>query len=140
MGADWRTWRVSGHRFSQPLSGSCRAPAYCRVSALVLTKCRGESVSGSLAGYRPSVFSDVKAVGSLRRWRPSVATRRQSVGVDRRPPDLRILGGRLAPGALVVADTFASMAEYLIYVRTPAHGYLSVSFPVGDGMEISCRA
>jgi hypothetical protein len=32
------------------------------------------------------------------------------------------------------------MAPYLEYVRDPAAGYVSVEFPVGDGMEISCRA
>jgi predicted O-methyltransferase YrrM len=55
-------------------------------------------------------------------------------------PVLRLLEPRLAPGALVVADdiTFESMAEYLDYVRDPAHGYVSVAFPVEDGMEISC--
>jgi predicted O-methyltransferase YrrM len=55
-------------------------------------------------------------------------------------PVLRRLEPRLAPGALVVADdiTFSSMAEYLDYVRDPAHGYVSVAFPVEDGMEVSC--
>ncbi|EXG82434.1 O-methyltransferase [Cryptosporangium arvum] len=55
---------------------------------------------------------------------------------------LRALEPRLAPGALVVADdtTFDSMADYLRYVRSPANGYVSVAFPVEDGMEISCRA
>ncbi|GAA0242398.1 O-methyltransferase [Cryptosporangium japonicum] len=53
---------------------------------------------------------------------------------------LRALEPRLAPGALVVADdtTFDSMAGYLRYVRNPANGYVSVAFPVEDGMEISC--
>jgi predicted O-methyltransferase YrrM len=57
-------------------------------------------------------------------------------------PVLRSLEPRLAPGALVVADdiTMASMADYLAYVRDPANGYVSVAFPVEDGMEISCRA
>ncbi|MET7999363.1 O-methyltransferase [Nonomuraea glycinis] len=57
-------------------------------------------------------------------------------------PVLRLLEDRLAPGALIVADdsTFASMADYLAYVRDPAHGYVTVDFPVEDGMEISCRA
>jgi hypothetical protein len=32
------------------------------------------------------------------------------------------------------------MASYLSYVRDPAHGYVSVDFPVEDGMEISCRS
>ena len=34
----------------------------------------------------------------------------------------------------------AQMADYLAYVRDPGHGYLSVSFPESDGVEISCRA
>ena len=54
-------------------------------------------------------------------------------------PVLRLLEPRLLPGALVVADdiTFASMADYLAYVRDPGSGYVSVAFPVDDGMEIS---
>jgi predicted O-methyltransferase YrrM len=57
-------------------------------------------------------------------------------------PVLRLLEDRLTPGAIVVADdsTFPSMADYLTYVRDPASGYVNVSFPVEDGMEISCRA
>jgi predicted O-methyltransferase YrrM len=56
-------------------------------------------------------------------------------------PVLRSLEGRLTPGALVVADdiTMPTMADYLAYVRDPANGYVSVPFPVEDGMEISCR-
>jgi predicted O-methyltransferase YrrM len=54
-------------------------------------------------------------------------------------PVLRLLEPKLGPGALVAADdtTFASMAEYLRYVRDPASGYVTVAFPVEDGMEIS---
>lgn len=54
-------------------------------------------------------------------------------------PVLHLLEPRLVPGALVVADdsTFPSVADYLAYVRDPAHGYVTVSFPVEDGMEIS---
>jgi predicted O-methyltransferase YrrM len=54
-------------------------------------------------------------------------------------PVLRLLEPRLAPGALVVADdiSFPSMADYLAYVRDPASGYVSVAFPVADGMELS---
>jgi predicted O-methyltransferase YrrM len=57
-------------------------------------------------------------------------------------PVLRLLEDRLTPGAPVVADdsTFASMKDYLDYVRDPANGYVTVEFPVEDGMEISCRA
>jgi predicted O-methyltransferase YrrM len=56
-------------------------------------------------------------------------------------PVLRLLEDRLAPGALVVADdtTMPSMRPYLDYVRDPDAGYVTVDFPVDDGMEISCR-
>jgi predicted O-methyltransferase YrrM len=54
-------------------------------------------------------------------------------------PVLRLLEPVLSPGALVAADdnSHATMADYLGYVRDPAHGYVTVSFPVDDGMEIS---
>ena len=54
-------------------------------------------------------------------------------------PVLRLLEPGLAPGALVVADdiSFPIMADYLAYVRDPASGYVSVTFPVGDAMEVS---
>jgi len=57
-------------------------------------------------------------------------------------PVLQLLEARLAPGALVVADdiTMTGMSDYLRYVRTPDNGYVSIEFPVDDGMEISCRA
>jgi predicted O-methyltransferase YrrM len=55
-------------------------------------------------------------------------------------PVLRSLESRLSEGALVVADdiNMASMNSYLEYVRNPANGYVTVAFPVEDGMEISC--
>jgi predicted O-methyltransferase YrrM len=54
-------------------------------------------------------------------------------------PVLRLLEPKLVPGALVAADdnTHAGLAGYLSYVRDPAHGYVTVSFPVEDGVEIS---
>jgi predicted O-methyltransferase YrrM len=54
-------------------------------------------------------------------------------------PVLRLLEPKLAPGALVAADDIVlpSMAGYLEYVRDRANGYVSVAFPVEDGMEIS---
>lgn len=59
-------------------------------------------------------------------------------------PVLELLEPRLTPGALVVADntSMPELAPYLDYVRDPAHGYVSVSFPAreADSMEISCRA
>ncbi|WP_431775344.1 O-methyltransferase [Streptomyces cucumeris] len=56
-------------------------------------------------------------------------------------PVLRLLEPRLAPGTLVVADDvdLEDLAPYLDYVRDPRNGYQSVTFPVEDGMEISCR-
>jgi predicted O-methyltransferase YrrM len=56
-------------------------------------------------------------------------------------PVLRLLEPRLAPGALVVADdvdSHATMADYLAYVRDPANGYVTIAFPVEDGLEVSC--
>jgi predicted O-methyltransferase YrrM len=56
---------------------------------------------------------------------------------------LRVLEPQLSPGAMVVADdteSFArALAGYLDYVRDEANGYVSVAFPVGDGVEVSCR-
>src|SRR5580658_61785 len=55
-------------------------------------------------------------------------------------PVLRSLESRLTSGALIVADdiNLPSLIAYLEYVRHPANGYISVAFPVVDGMEISC--
>jgi predicted O-methyltransferase YrrM len=54
-------------------------------------------------------------------------------------PVLHLLEPKLAPGALVAADdiTHAGMAPYVEFIRDPASGYVSVAFPVEDGMEIS---
>ncbi|MEW2545976.1 class I SAM-dependent methyltransferase [Streptomyces sp. NPDC047002] len=56
-------------------------------------------------------------------------------------PVLRLLEPRIAPGTLVVADdvVLPDLGPYLEYVRDDANGYHSVTFPVEDGMEISCR-
>jgi predicted O-methyltransferase YrrM len=56
-------------------------------------------------------------------------------------PVLELLEPRIAPGTLVVADdvNLTALAPYLAYVRDAANGYQSVTFPVEDGMEISCR-
>jgi hypothetical protein len=57
-------------------------------------------------------------------------------------PVPKLLEPRLADGALVVGDDIdlLSMTDYLNYVRDLANGYVSVAFPVEDGMEISCRS
>ncbi|AEM80778.1 O-methyltransferase [Streptomyces violaceusniger] len=58
-------------------------------------------------------------------------------------PVLRMLEPRLRPGALVVADDVDQgeglLRSYLGYVRDPANGYQNVTFPIEDGMEMSCR-
>jgi predicted O-methyltransferase YrrM len=56
-------------------------------------------------------------------------------------PVLRRLEERLAPGALVIGDdsSFDSVRPYVEHVRDPANGYVSVGYPIEDGMEISCR-
>ncbi|MBO3674730.1 O-methyltransferase [Streptomyces sp. NEAU-YJ-81] len=58
-------------------------------------------------------------------------------------PVLRMLEPRLRPGTLVVADDVDQgeglLRSYLDYVRDPANGYQNVTFPIEDGMEISCR-
>jgi len=60
---------------------------------------------------------------------------------DMNLPVLKLLEPRLAAGALIIADdsSFETMTDYLHYVRDRANGYVSVTFPVADGMEISCR-
>jgi predicted O-methyltransferase YrrM len=54
-------------------------------------------------------------------------------------PVLRLLQPRLTPGALVIADdtSYESAADYLSYVRDPGNGFVSVDFPVDDGIEVS---
>jgi predicted O-methyltransferase YrrM len=56
-------------------------------------------------------------------------------------PVLRLLEPHLPSGALVVADDVihSTLGPYLDFVRDPGNGYESVTFPVEDGMEISCR-
>ncbi|WP_406147729.1 O-methyltransferase [Streptomyces sp. NBC_01012] len=56
-------------------------------------------------------------------------------------PVLQLLEPHIAPGTLVVADdvNLSSLGPYLDHVRDTANGYHSVTFPVEDGLEISCR-
>jgi hypothetical protein len=61
-------------------------------------------------------------------------------GKDLCLPVLCSLESRLAIGALIVADdiNLPSLSDYLEYVRYPANGYVSIAFPLEDGMEIGC--
>lgn len=58
-------------------------------------------------------------------------------------PVLRMLEPDLASGALVVGDDLdlfpQPLEPYLSYVRDPANGYVSVTVPIGDAMELSVR-
>jgi predicted O-methyltransferase YrrM len=58
-------------------------------------------------------------------------------------PVLRLLEPHLTAGALILADDSVSQAadmpDYLSHVRDPANGYLSLTFPESDGLEITCR-
>ncbi|WP_404196670.1 O-methyltransferase [Streptomyces tauricus] len=56
-------------------------------------------------------------------------------------PVLRLLEPHIAPGTLVVAGDvdLPDLGPYLDHVRDTANGYHSVTFPVEDGLEISCR-
>jgi hypothetical protein len=58
------------------------------------------------------------------------------------PSGSSVPGKPFLGGALIVADdiNLPSMGSYLEYIRNPANGYATVSFPVEDGMEISCWA
>ena len=53
------------------------------------------------------------------------------------PAILKLVEGRLRPGALIVADNADHSPDYLARVRTPAEGYLSVAF--GEDVELSMR-
>nr|WP_253894239.1 class I SAM-dependent methyltransferase [Myxococcus xanthus] len=53
------------------------------------------------------------------------------------PDILRMLEGRLRPGALVVADNADDSPDYLARVRDPRSGYLST--PFAEDVELSMR-
>jgi predicted O-methyltransferase YrrM len=53
------------------------------------------------------------------------------------PEILRLVEGRLSPGAFVVADNANYSPEFLERVRSPANGYLST--PFGGDVEVSMR-
>jgi predicted O-methyltransferase YrrM len=59
-------------------------------------------------------------------------------------PLLKFLEPQLSPGALVVADDLAiapaALATYLDYVTDGRNGYVSVTLPLGDRIELSLRA
>ena len=59
-------------------------------------------------------------------------------------PLLKQLEPKLMPGAFVAADDIHlfpdALSAYLDYVREPKNGYVSVTFPEGDAVELSVRA
>lgn len=53
---------------------------------------------------------------------------------------LEILEPKLHARSIVVADNLSMLPQsYLDRVRDPAHGYCSISLPLGDGIELSMR-
>jgi len=58
-------------------------------------------------------------------------------------PFLHRIESALQPGAIVVADDLDLfpdvLRDYLAYVREPERGYISVTLPIGDAMELSVR-
>lgn len=53
------------------------------------------------------------------------------------PEVLALVESRLRPGALIIADNADYSPDYLAYVRSPSHGYLSL--PFGEDVELSVR-
>lgn len=53
------------------------------------------------------------------------------------PEILRLVEGRLQPGALIVADNADYCPDYLERVRSPAEGYMSI--PFAEDVELSMR-
>ena len=56
---------------------------------------------------------------------------------------LHLVAPNLRPGSVVLADDVTlfpdQLAVYLKYVRDPAHGFVSVLLPIGDGIEYSVK-
>lgn len=56
---------------------------------------------------------------------------------------LHLASSHLRPGSVVLADDVAlfpdQLAPYVDYVRDPAHGFVSVLVPIGDGIEYSVK-
>ncbi len=56
---------------------------------------------------------------------------------------LHMIAPRLRPGCIVLADDVTlfpdQLATYLNYIRNPAHGFVSVLVPIGDGIEYSVK-
>jgi predicted O-methyltransferase YrrM len=59
-------------------------------------------------------------------------------------PLLQRLEPKLVPGAFIAADDIHlfpdALKPYLDYVREPNNGYVSVTFPEGDAVELSVRS
>jgi predicted O-methyltransferase YrrM len=59
------------------------------------------------------------------------------------PDVLKLLLPSLRPGAVVLADDVtlfpADVAGYLAFVRDPAQGFVTVTLPLGDGIEYSLK-
>jgi predicted O-methyltransferase YrrM len=55
-------------------------------------------------------------------------------------PVLDVLEPKMRTGTLVVADNLSMLPDaYVERVRDPKRGYVSISLPLGDGVELSLR-
>lgn len=108
------------------------------MSATKVKAAEAALAEAGLAGHATVLSGDART--ALRELEPPIGMVLLDGWKDLCLPVLKILEPKLAPGALVVADdtTFSSMSDYLAYVRNPENGYVTVDFPVDDGMEISC--
>lgn len=115
----------AGHVYGSEMSASKVAAATANLAAAGLDE-HATVLPGDALETLPAVPGEIGLV-LLDGWK------------DLYVPVLKKLEPRLRPGTLVVADdsSFESVAPYLEYVRDPANGYVTVGFPVEDGMEIS---
>jgi predicted O-methyltransferase YrrM len=112
---------------------------------VITTELSGKKAAAARANLRDAGVSDAvtilegDALDSLAGLKGPVGLAFLDGWKDLCLPVLRLLEPVLTPGALIAADdnTHPGMTNYLGYVRNPANGYVTVSFPVEDGVEIS---
>jgi len=118
--------------------------------SIVTTELHAGKAESAAAYFEQAGLSDVidlrvgDALETLKNIQPKVSVVFLDGWKNLYLPVLRLLEPTLLPGALVVADDLnlfpAVLAPYLAYVRDAANGYVSVTIPIGDAMELSVRA
>jgi predicted O-methyltransferase YrrM len=112
-----------------------------------INEVKAERARGHIAEAGLAEFVDLRvgdARESLKDLEPDVSVLFLDGMKDLYLPLLRQLEPVLRPGALVVGDDVdlfpVPLEPYLSYVREPVNGYVTVTVPIGDGMELSTRA